>query len=48
MLWLARETLRTEEMYASLVVIATLGVAMNGGLQQARAKVGPWLAEMER
>jgi NitT/TauT family transport system permease protein len=42
MLWLARETLRTEELYAGLVVIAGLGVGFNALLQWASTRLTPW------
>ncbi|MBD3305029.1 ABC transporter permease subunit [candidate division KSB3 bacterium] len=44
-IWLAWETLRTEELYASLVVIALLGISMNIGLHLLRTYLVPWQAE---
>lgn len=42
MIWLARETLRTEELYASLFVIAAVGIGLNSSLQRARHRFEPW------
>jgi NitT/TauT family transport system permease protein len=40
--WLAWETLRVELLYATLVVIASLGIALTGGLRLIRRAVVPW------
>lgn len=48
MIWLARETFRTEELYAALFVISALGVGLNASLQRARRRAGPWLDGVER
>jgi NitT/TauT family transport system permease protein len=45
MIWFAWETLRTEELYASLVVIAGLGIAFNLLLQRLMARLVPWQVE---
>jgi NitT/TauT family transport system permease protein len=42
LLWLAWETLRTEELYASLAVIAVLGIICNVALRQATGFLLPW------
>jgi NitT/TauT family transport system permease protein len=47
MIWFAWETLRTEELYASLIVIAVLGIAINSLLQWLAARMLPWQAERE-
>jgi len=41
-IWLAWETLRTEQLYAGLVVIATLGVALNAVLGWMARWLVPW------
>ncbi len=45
MIWFAWETLRTEELYASLVVIAALGIAFNLILQKLTRLLLPWQVE---
>ena len=45
MIWFAWETLRTEELYASLIVIAALGISFNFLLQRLRARLVPWQVE---
>ena len=40
--WLAWETLRVELLYATLVVIASLGIGLTGGLRLIRRAVVPW------
>lgn len=42
MIWLAWQTLRIEQLYASLVVISILGVLSNGLLQLLSAWLVPW------
>ncbi len=42
LIWLAWETLRTEELYASLAVIAALGIGGNAGLQYVMKYLVPW------
>ncbi len=44
-IWLAWETLRTEELYAALVVIAALGIAFNSLLRFISQRLAPWEAE---
>ena len=46
-MWMARETLRTEELYAMLVVVSILGIGMNVALQRLAARVVPWQAQPE-
>jgi NitT/TauT family transport system permease protein len=48
MIWFAWETLRTEQLYASLVVIAVLGIGFNLVLQRLTTHLLPWQAEEER
>jgi NitT/TauT family transport system permease protein len=45
MLWLAWQTLRVEEVYAAVAVIAAIGWALNGLLATAGARLQPWRAE---
>jgi NitT/TauT family transport system permease protein len=45
MIWFAWETLRTEELYASLIVIAALGIGLNFVLQRLTARLVPWQVE---
>jgi NitT/TauT family transport system permease protein len=45
MIWFAWETLRTEELYASLIVIAGLGIGLNMLLQWLSARLLPWKVE---
>lgn len=47
MIWFAWQTLRTEEIYAALVVIALLGVGFNLLLQRLTLRLVPWHAEVE-
>jgi NitT/TauT family transport system permease protein len=47
MIWFAWQTLRTEELYASLVAIAALGVGFNVLLMRATARLVPWQVERE-
>jgi ABC-type nitrate/sulfonate/bicarbonate transport system permease component len=47
MIWFAWETLRTEELYASLIVIAALGISFNLLLQRLTARLVPWQVEWE-
>jgi NitT/TauT family transport system permease protein len=41
-IWLTWETLRTEELYASLMVISVIGIAFNALLQGATKALVPW------
>lgn len=41
-IWLAWETLRTEELYAALTVIALLGVSINGSIKILTTRLLPW------
>jgi ABC-type nitrate/sulfonate/bicarbonate transport system permease component len=45
MIWLAWETLRTEELYASIVVTAALGIGFNLILQRLTRCLVPWRVE---
>jgi NitT/TauT family transport system permease protein len=45
MIWLAWETLRTEELYAALVVIATIGALLNATLYALTKRLVPWQVE---
>ena len=45
LVWLAWETMRVELLYATLVVIASLGIALTGGLKLIRRAVVPWQAD---
>ena len=47
MIWFAWQTLRTEELYASLIVIAALGISLNFLLQLLTARLVPWRVERE-
>jgi NitT/TauT family transport system permease protein len=47
MIWLAWETLRTEQLYAGLTVIALLGISFNFVLQFLARRLVPWQAERE-
>jgi len=47
MIWFAWQTLRTEELYASLIVIAALGISLNFLLQRLTARLVPWQVERE-
>lgn len=48
LIWLARETLRTEELYGALALIMAMGIGMNAVLRRARLWAGPWLTDSER
>lgn len=45
LVWFAWQTLRIEELYASLVVIGLLGFLINFGLQLLTAHLAPWQKE---
>lgn len=47
-IWLAWQTLRTEEMYATLVVIALLGLASNSILNSIARRLMPWQRKNEQ
>ena len=47
MIWFAWETLRTEELYAGLIVIAALGIGINIILKRLRRYLVPWRPEHE-
>jgi ABC-type nitrate/sulfonate/bicarbonate transport system permease component len=47
MIWFAWQTLRTEELYASLAVIGALGIVFNLLLQLLGRRLVPWHAERE-
>lgn len=47
MIWLAWETLRTEELYASLFVVVTMGIGFNWLLNYLTARLVPWQVERE-
>ena len=47
MIWLAWETLRTEELFAALLVTAALGIGFNALLQYATPRLLPWQVEWE-
>jgi NitT/TauT family transport system permease protein len=47
MIWLAWQTLPTEELYASLAVIGALGVGFNLLLQLSARHLVPWRVERE-
>ena len=46
-IWFAWETLRTEELYAGLIVIAALGIGFNLLLQRFRLYLVPWRPERD-
>jgi ABC-type nitrate/sulfonate/bicarbonate transport system permease component len=48
MIWLAWQTMRTEEMYASLVIIVLLGIAFNQLFHRLVLRLIPWQPERER
>jgi len=47
MIWFAWETLRTEELYATLAVAAALGIGFNFVVQRMMTKLVPWQVERE-
>ena len=47
LIWLAWQTLRTEELYVSLAVTATLGIIFNLLLQRISLHLVPWQTEQE-
>jgi ABC-type nitrate/sulfonate/bicarbonate transport system permease component len=46
-IWLAWETMRTEDLYAGLLLIAVLGVLTNVLLRRLTARLVPWQLEFE-
>jgi NitT/TauT family transport system permease protein len=47
MIWFAWETLRTEELYATLAVTAALGIGINLVVQDLMTRLVPWQVERE-
>ncbi len=47
MIWMAWQTLRIDQLYASLFVIAVLGVLFNALLQYLSARLVPWQEERQ-
>jgi ABC-type nitrate/sulfonate/bicarbonate transport system permease component len=47
LIWWAWETLRTEELYATLLVVVIFGIGMNFLLQSLVKRLAPWHAEQE-
>jgi NitT/TauT family transport system permease protein len=47
MIWFAWETLQTEVLYASLFMIAVLGIFLNFSLQRIVLHLIPWYEEKE-
>jgi NitT/TauT family transport system permease protein len=45
MLWLAWQTMRTEELWATLVVVSLLGVAATRALTMVAVRLAPWQAQ---
>jgi NitT/TauT family transport system permease protein len=45
MLWLGWQTMRTEDLYAALAVIAALGIGFNLLLDTAATRLAPWRVE---
>jgi ABC-type nitrate/sulfonate/bicarbonate transport system permease component len=45
LLWLSWQILKVRDMYASLLVIATLGLLTTYGLERVRARLLPWQAD---
>lgn len=48
LIWLAWQTMRTEDLYAALLVISTLGVGVNVMLERLRRRLVPWHADRSR
>ena len=48
MIWLAWQTMRTENLYAALFVLAALGAGFNALLAAAGERLAPWQVERER
>jgi NitT/TauT family transport system permease protein len=40
--WLSWQVLRTEQLYATLLAIGLLGIALNAGLQWLERRLVPW------
>jgi NitT/TauT family transport system permease protein len=47
-LWLSWQVLKVEDMYATFVVIASLGAALSYGLAALRARLLPWVPDVAR
>lgn len=47
MIWFAWETMRTEELYASILVVAVLGTTFNLLLEALRRRLVPWQVERQ-
>ena len=47
MIWFSWQTMRTEELYAALFVIAALGILLNVSLQWLTRRLVPWHVERE-
>jgi NitT/TauT family transport system permease protein len=48
LVWLSWQVLKVELLYATLAVIAVLGVALNGGMAMLSGWLVPWLPEREQ
>ncbi len=48
LIWFAWETLRTEELYAGLTIIAAVGVGFNALLARLTSSLVPWATEPEQ
>lgn len=46
-IWFAWQTLRTEELYASLIVISALGIGFNLFLQRLKLRLVPWHEDLQ-
>ncbi|MGQ0641938.1 MAG: ABC transporter permease [Gemmatimonadaceae bacterium] len=47
LIWLAWQVLRVDTLYATLTVIAIVGIALNAALQWTARRGAPWLSERE-
>lgn len=48
LVWLSWQVLRVEQLYATLFVIAILGVGLSAGLQWLARRLVPWMPEPDR
>jgi NitT/TauT family transport system permease protein len=47
LVWVSWQVLRVERLYATLVIIALLGVALNGGLEWIGRRYAAWMPDRE-
>jgi NitT/TauT family transport system permease protein len=47
LVWISWQVMRLEQLYAAMVVIAVLGIALNAGLDRLALRFAPWVPDRE-